>query len=155
MSEFDFKKLKTPDECRTFMKNARTRNRENLCPGAFRRLCELESGQDPDPIVVEFWQAIAALEEVRRETHGKTVRANGTLKKVKKDGVLTTIESLVMRKKPGDGFRWLAEAGLGDLTAEHIVARYPAHFSAEALAASKARLEEYGIPVPSALFQEA
>jgi hypothetical protein len=146
MSDVDVKKLKTPDECRTFMKNARDRNRQDLCPGAFRRLCELESGQNPDLTVVEYWQAIFALEEVHRETHGKTVRANGTRKKVKKDGVLATIESLVMSKKPGDGFRWLAEAGLGDLTAEHIVARYPAHFSAEALAASKARLEEYGIP---------
>jgi hypothetical protein len=85
MSEFDVKKLKTPDECRTFMKNARDRNREDLRPGAFRRLCELESGQHPDPIVVEFWQAIAALEEVRRQTHGKTVRANRTRSKVIKD----------------------------------------------------------------------
>ena len=151
MSEFDVKKLKTPDECRTFMKNARDRNREDLRPGAFRRLCELESGQHPDPIVVEFWQAIAALEEVRRQTHGKTVRANRTRSKVIKDGVLATIEALVLNKKPSDGFRWLVEAGLGDLTAEHIAARYPSYFSPEVLVASKARLEEYGIPIPTVL----
>jgi hypothetical protein len=110
--------------------------------------CASLRGQDPDPIVVEFWRAIAALEEVRRETHGKTVRASRTRTKVKKDGVMATIEALVLNKEPSDGFRWLVEAGLGDLTAEHIGARYPAHFSAEALATSKARLAEYGIPAP-------
>jgi len=140
MADFDVKKLKTPADCRNFMKNARKKGREDLYALAFKRLCELEARQDPDPIVVEFWRAITALEEVRRAKHGKTVKANRTRRKVQKDGVMATIEALVLAKKPSDGFKWLVDANLAELTAEHIVTRYPEHFSAQVLAAAQVRL---------------
>jgi hypothetical protein len=140
MADFDVKKPKTPADCRNFMKNARKKGLEDLYALAFRRLCDHEARQDPDPIVVEFWRAITALEEVRRAKHGKTVQANRTRRKVQKDGVMATIEALVLAKKPSDGFNWLVDANLAELTAEHIVTRYPEHFSAQALAAAKARL---------------
>jgi hypothetical protein len=139
MTDFDVMKLKSPADCRNFMKNARKKGREDLYALAFRRLCELEARQDPDPIVVEFWQAIA-LEEIRRAKHGKTLRANRARRKVQKDGVVATIEALVLAKKPSDGFKWLVDANLAELTAEHIVTRYSEHFSTEAFAAAKARL---------------
>jgi hypothetical protein len=87
-------------------------------------------------------RAITALEEIRRDQTGKNGRANRTRQKVQKDGVVATIEALALAKKPSDGFKWLVDADLADLTAERIVTRYPEHFSAEAFAAAQKRLAE-------------
>jgi hypothetical protein len=148
MADFDVGKLKTPVDCRRFMLNAVKHGRRDLETLAFRRLCELGAGENPDIIVIDFWLAIAALEEARRLHHGKTVRASRTRQKVKKDGVMATIESLATRRHPSEGFQMLVDAGLADLTAEYIVLRYPVRSSTNAIRNSRIRLEQYGVPLP-------
>lgn len=61
------------------------------------------------------------------------------------------MEDLALSKKPSDGFAILTEAGLGDLTAEYLVLKYETRFSAEAVTAARARLQEVGIAGPVAV----
>jgi hypothetical protein len=117
-----------------------------------RRLCELSGHphDDPhDPVVSAFWRAIAAAEEVLRDKRGKTVRLARTRQKIGRVGVHWTVEDLALGKQESEGFRILAENGLGDLTAEYIVLSHAAGFSSAAVIAARGRLEQAGIAPPT------
>ena len=46
-----------------------------------------------------------------------------------------------MSKIPTEGYELLVAKGMPELTGEHLVLKYPEQFSAEAIAAAKARIE--------------
>ena len=145
---FDVERLRDVTSVRAYIDNVKRLGRTDLFPAAFRRLCELSGEAHDDPVVLEFWRAIAALEEVLRQTRGKTVRLSRTRQKIGRVGVLQTVEDLALAPTASDGFRTLMECGLGDLTAEYIVLRYPDRFSSEAGEAARKRLESAGIALP-------
>jgi len=146
---YDVFKLATAEDARAYLNNVRRLGRTDLYPSAFRRLCELEGNDHGGALVVDFWRAVAAAEQVLREQRGKTVRLARTRQKVERVGVHKTVEDLALSKKPSDGFAILTGAGLGDLTAEYLVLKYQGRFSAEALAAAKVRLVEAHIHFPT------
>jgi hypothetical protein len=145
---YDPSRIATAEEARTYLANVRRASREDLVPAAFRRLCELTGQDDTDPLVVDFWRAIAAAEEVLRQQRGKTVRLARTRQKIARVGVHKTVEDLVLATKPSDGFAILAGAGLGDLTAEYLAAKHAERFSPEVVAAARTRLASAGIAGP-------
>ncbi len=147
---YDVSRLSTAKDARAYLDNVRRLGRTDLYAEAFRRLCELEGQDHGDPLVVDFWRAIAAAEQVLREQRGKTVRLARTRQKINRVGVHRTVEDLALSKKPSDGFAILTEAGLGDLTAEYLVLKYESRFSAEAVTVARARLQEGGIAGPVA-----
>jgi hypothetical protein len=147
---YDPTRIATAEEARTYLANVRRAGREDLVPAAFRRLCELTGQDDTDPLVADFWRAIAAAEEVLRQQRGKTVRLARTRQKITRVGVHKTVEDLVLASKPSDGFAILADAGLGDLTAEYLTAKHAERFSPEVVAAARTRLAAAGIAAPEA-----
>lgn len=140
--------LDTIDKARSYLANVRKAGRDDLVPAAFRRVCELAGQDDTDALVVDFWRAIAAAEEVLREERGKTVRLNRTRQKIQRVGVRQMVEDLVTAKKPSDGFGILAGAGLGDLTAEYLAVKHADRFLPEVVEAARARLAEADITPP-------
>lgn len=139
----DASKLKTAIEARNMMDNAQKKNRPDIYQAAFRRLAQLEGKDHDDPVVRQFWSAIAAVEEILRQKHGRTVRAAYTRRKVAKVGEVSCLTDWAMKKQETEGFRMLVEAGLVDQTGEYVVANNPDRFPPEAVAAAKKRLSEH------------
>ncbi|MBY3040023.1 hypothetical protein [Rhizobium laguerreae] len=140
-NQFDFSKITTIKAARNLMTNALKHSRYDLYQGAFRRLCEIEGKDHDDPVVVKFWQAIAAVEQILFEKHGRIVRAARTRKKVKEKGEIACLIDWALGKHETDGFQMLAEKGLIDKTGEFIVTSYPDRFAPEVVEAAAQRLK--------------
>lgn len=145
---YDVARLSTVKDARAYLENVKRLGRDDLYAAAFRRLCELSGQEHDDPLVLDFWRAIAAAEEVLREQRGKTVRLSRTRQKIARVGVHKTVEDLAMAKEPSDGFAILTEAGLGDLTAEYLVIKHASKFSPGAITAARDRLANARIAAP-------
>ena len=135
-------KLKTATEARNMIDNALKKNRPDICQAAFRRLAQIEGKDHDDAVVRQFWGAIAAVEEVLRQKHGRTVRAAYTRRKVAKVGEVSCLIDWAMKKHETEGFRMLVEAGLADQTGEYVVVHNPERFPPEVVAAANKRLSE-------------
>lgn len=67
---YDVRKLKTAEECRRVLERAKTRGMDDVMRQVFRRLCELVGNEhdDPeDPLVRDFYEALAAYEQLLTE----------------------------------------------------------------------------------------
>ena len=146
----DVTKLKTATEALNLMENAKKHERLDLYRQAFRRLGEIEGKDHEDPVVVLFWRAVAAVEELLRHKHGRAVRAAYTRRKAAKVGEIACLTDWAVNPHETEGFRMLVEGGLADLTGEYIVAHYPHRFPPEAVAAATARLAHHGVPTQTA-----
>ena len=81
-------KMTNPVALRQLMANARQRGREDVWREAFYRLCVLQGMDQKDPLHRDFYQALAAYEQLLTEKNGRTTRANRTPQKLKNKGVL-------------------------------------------------------------------
>jgi hypothetical protein len=145
---YDVSRLTTVSDAKGYLDNVRRLGRDDLYPDAFRRLVHLTGQPDDDPLVLDFWRAIAAAEEVLRQERGKTIRLARTRQKIARVGVHQTVADLAMAKTASDGFAILTQAGLGDLTAEYLVVKHADRFGEDVIAAARTRLVDSGIPVP-------
>jgi hypothetical protein len=129
---------------RQCMKNTKDRQRMDIYWQAFRRLCDLDGLNFDDPLEREFYSTLAAYEELLREKNGRTTRAARTRQKLGRKGVIQCLEDWATANAPTEGFRLLIDAGLIELTGEHLVLKYPSNFSDEAKQRARHRLEEAG-----------
>jgi hypothetical protein len=102
----DVSKLKTADEARTLMANAQKKGRHDIYKAAFRRLGQIEGKDHDDPIVRQFWGAIAAVEEVLRQRHGRALKAAYTRRKVAKVGEIACLTDWALKKGVGRNSRF-------------------------------------------------
>jgi hypothetical protein len=137
-------RLSTPEECEIFIENVRDTHPELVAP-ARRRMIELRAKAHDTPTDIErdAWEVIYAYEEALFVKHGKRVGANYTRRKIKKDGMVAAIEHAVKQAKETAGYAMLKDMGLPDLTWESLVVKHPKHFSPEAVARAKQRLDEW------------
>ncbi len=142
---FDVNTLKTATEARNLMANAEKIGRRDVYQAAFRRLGQIEGKNHDDPVIRAFWVAVAAVEEVLRQKHGKAVKANYTRRKAAKVGEVACLTDWALNKHETEGFKMLVAAGLGDQTGEYVVVSYPDRFPPEAVAAARKRLVEHGV----------
>lgn len=142
---FDVSTLKTADHARNLMTNAQKLGRYDVYQAAFRRLGEIEGGNNDDPVIRAFWSAVAAVEEVLRHKHGRAVKANYTRRKAANVGEIACLIDWALKKHETEGFQMLVAAGLGDQTGEYVVVNYPDRFPPEAVAAARTRLLEHGV----------
>jgi hypothetical protein len=142
---FDVSKLKTASEARNLMANAQRRGRHDVYQAAFRRLGQLEGRNHDDPVIGQFWVAVAAVEEVLRQKHGKAQKANYTRRKAAAVGEIVCLIDWALKKHETEGFKMLVEAGLGDQTGEYVVVRNPDRFPHEAVAAARQRLVDHHV----------
>jgi hypothetical protein len=147
------KRTTDPKQLRNLMDNAKRLGRQDVYAAALQRLCEVLPGSNqtdaPDPIMQRFWKAVHAAEELKTELNGRTTRLSRTRQKLARDGVITTMEDLALKPKPGERFMLLVGHGLSELVFEYIILDYPSAFSACAVDAARKRLLEYGVAPPS------
>ncbi|MGD0764062.1 MAG: hypothetical protein ABR929_12895 [Roseiarcus sp.] len=127
-------------ELRGLMFNARRLKRDDIWQEAFRRLCALEGLDQTDPLHRDFYQTLAAYEELLTEKNGRTTRASRTRQKLRNKGVTQCLEDWAVNSAPTEGFDLLIKNDMSELTGEFLVLKYPERFSAKAVAAAKARL---------------
>lgn len=129
---------------RNWISNANREGNEEVEDAARRRLIEIRAAKDiddpNDPVVLDFWKSITALENELSEERGKTIRLSRTRQKIARVGVEKTLADLTLQAQPSDGYHLLKARGMLDLSAEAVVLRYPKRFSEEVLEAARLRL---------------
>jgi hypothetical protein len=85
-----------------------------------------------------------AYEEILAERNKRRTRAGRTWQMVKRYGIIGAAEKAVNRSIEAQGYKFLVEKGLQDLTFEAVIVKYPEAFSKEIVKLSKKRLEELG-----------
>ncbi len=133
-------KLSDPKEIRTVMENSKTKNRKDVYQAAFIRLCEVEGMSYEDPLHRDFYQVLAAYEQLLTEKNGKTTKASRTRQKLKRHGIEKCLEDWATSTSPTQGFELLVAANMRELTGEYIILKYPERFSDEAVQAAEKRL---------------
>ena len=71
------------EELRGLMANAKRLRRDDIWQEAFRRLCALEGLDQTDPLHRDFYQTLAAYEQLLTEKNHRTTRASRTRQKLK------------------------------------------------------------------------
>jgi hypothetical protein len=145
---YDVTKLKTPAECRTVMARARGWNEAEIYQAVFRRMCQLigfENDDPADPLVREFYETLAAYEQLLTEKNGKTTVAARTRQKIANKGVFQSLVEWTRGKVETNGFKLLVEAGLPEFTGEYLVARHADRFPDDVVALARERLSSHDI----------
>lgn len=131
---------------RNWMANATRMGAEEVADTARRRLIEVQAAANhedvDDPMILDFWKSITALEQALSEERGKTVRLSRTRQKIARVGVQKTLADLAVQETPSDGFFLLRDRGMLDLSAEAVVLRFADLFDASVIQAAKARLDD-------------
>lgn len=137
-------KLKTPEQCTIFAKNAIERGRPDLALEARKRAVQLRAEGYGAATVIEreCIEAVFAYEEVLSAKVGRRQSASRTWPMIKRYGVIEAVERVVKRKSDASGYTALAMMGLKEYAFESVILRHPSAFSAEAVARSKERLGE-------------
>jgi hypothetical protein len=139
-----------PGSLRTIMANAKRLGQDEIWRRAFRRLCALDGLDQTDPLHRDFYETLAAYEQLLTEKNGRTTKASYTRRKLKNKGVMQCLEDWAISTAPTEGFGLLIENGLVELTGEYLVLRYPDRFSRQAVEAARARLSGFGVALPAA-----
>lgn len=139
------KKIKTPEGCEIFARNALERNRPDLAAETKRRAVELRADLygAKSEAENEAIQAVYAYEEVLTKKNGKKTTASRTWQMIKRHGIIEAVERAVNRRNEAQGYTALVEMGLEDFAFEAVILRHPKLFSDDAVARSKERLSEW------------
>jgi len=134
-------KLKTPKECEDFIKKY-----TDLINQARQRAIELRalSHGEKNIVETELLKALYAYEEILTEKNKRRTRASRTWQMVKRYGIIGAAERAVNRSIEAQGYKFLVEKGLQNLTFEAVIVRYPEAFSKEIVTLAKERLKELG-----------
>ncbi len=148
---YDGAKLKTVAECRLVMKRARQQNVPSVYDSVFRRMCQLVGSANDDPsdaLVRDFYETLAAYEQLLTEKNGKPQPAHRTRQKIANKGVYDSLVEWTRGKTVTDGFKLLVEAGLPEYTGEYLVARYAERFPEDVVSLARERLAVHNIALP-------
>jgi len=149
---YDVTKLKTVLDCRTVMQRARQRNVADVYEAVFRRMCHLagfENDDPDDPLVRDFYETLAAYEQLLTEKNGHTTAASRTRQKITNKDVYQSLIDWTRGKVETNGFRLLVEAGFHQYTGEYLVARYANRFPEDVVRLARDRLSSHGIDLPN------
>jgi hypothetical protein len=151
---YDVNKLGSLAECRTVMQRARERKVPEVYKAAFRRMCELAGSHndDPsDPLVRDFYETLAAYEQILTEKNGRTTAASRTRQKISNKGAYQSLIEWTRGRIETNGFKLLVEAGLPEFTGEYLVARYASRFPTDIVSLACDRLVSKNIAPPAPL----
>lgn len=137
-----------PEKLRNWIRNARNQQEASIEQAAIDRLIEINALANHDdqanPLVLDFWKSITALEFALTDERGKTTRLTRTRQKIAKAGVRKTLEDLAMAAKASEGYFLLRDRGMLDMSAEAVVLRHSSLFDEAVVQAAKSRLEGVG-----------
>lgn len=133
------------------MRRARERGFDDFYRRVFRRYCELvgnENDDPADPLVRDFYESLAAYEQLLTEKNGRTTVASRTRQKLKNKGVHQSLIEWTRGKIETNGFTLLVGKGLPEYTAEYLVVRYAERFPADVAELARDRLSKHEIVAP-------
>jgi hypothetical protein len=135
-------KLKTPEECEIFAKNATERGRPDLALAARKKALQLRAARygATNEVELECLEAVFAYEEVLSANAGRRKTASRTWPMIQRHGVIEAVERVVKRRDETVGYSALVEMGLEDYAFEAVIIRHPTFFSDEAVERSRERL---------------
>ncbi|HEY4995311.1 MAG TPA: hypothetical protein VII21_03350, partial [Aestuariivirga sp.] len=119
---YDPAKLKTLDECRIVLKRAREQNKQDFYTAVFQRMCELvgfENDDPNDPLVHDFFETLAAYEQLLTEKNGRNTAASRTRQKIANKGVHQSLVEWTRGHSVTNGFTLLVESGMPQFTGEY------------------------------------
>ena len=125
---------------RNWISNANREGAEEVEDAAIEIRAAKDIDDPNDPVALDFWKSITALENELSEERGKTIRLSRTRQKIARVGVEKTLADLALQAQPSDGYHLLKARGMLDLSAEAVVLRYPKRFAQEVLEAAQLRL---------------
>lgn len=129
---------------RNWIANARRKGAKDVEDAATARLIEIKAQGDhddcADPLVLDFWKSIIALEFVLSEERGKTTRLARTRQKIGRVGVWQTLRDLAASPKPSDGYFLLRDRNMLEMSAEAVVLRHRAQFDDVIVRAAQTRI---------------
>jgi hypothetical protein len=149
---YDAAKLKTVAECRIVLDRARARQLDDVYSAVFRRMCQLvghENDDPDDPLVRDFYETLAAYEQLLTEKNGRNTPATRTRQKLANKGVHLSLVEWTRGKIETNGFTLLVDAGMPEYTGEYLVARYADRFPPDVVQLARERLESHDVRLPS------
>jgi hypothetical protein len=147
---YDASKLTTPKDCQTVMQRAKDRNLPEVYNAVFKQYCKLvgAANDDPsDPLIRDFFETLAAYEQLLTEKNGRTTLASRTRQKIINKGVHQSLVDWTRGKEETSGFKLLVEVGLSEYTGEYLVMRYASRFPEDVVSLASHRLAAHGISV--------
>jgi hypothetical protein len=138
-------KLKTPEDCAGFEKNALRLGRPDLADEARARAVELRAkayGATTDA-ERECLEAVYAYEAVLTARNGRRTPASRTWQMIKRHGILGAVERAVNRPQETVGYTALLDMGLQKYAFESVVVRHSKLFSPETVRRSAARTTDW------------
>lgn len=137
--------LDDPAKLRALIANAKRHERPAVLNAAFHRLATVQSEGEEGSAEFDMWSTIHAIEEIKRQDAGKTIRLSYLRRDIEKIGMVPAMDKLVSKAGASERFDELIEKGHPELTAEAVVLRHPARFSDDAVQRSNERLTGVGI----------
>lgn len=128
------KRIKQPELCYVFAKNARRNGHPELALQAYRHAVDLraeqhEAANDAEAAAI---RAIYAYEEALSYSKGKRTRATGTWQLVNRHGVLPALSKRLLSSASDDVEPVLKELGMEDYSFRAVAEAYPDAFEAVA-----------------------
>ncbi len=120
-------RIKEPELCYVFAKNAERRGHPELALQAYRRAVDLRAEDYETQSEAEFAavRAIYAYEEAMSYRKGKRTRATGTWQLVNRHGLLSAVHKRIQSKSGDDVQPILEELGMGEYSFEAVGKAYP------------------------------
>jgi hypothetical protein len=127
-------RIKRPELCYVFAKNATKRGHPELALQAYRRAVDLRAEQHEAESEAEqaALRSIYAYEEALSYSKGKRTRATGTWQMVTKHGVFTTLAKRIGARGVEDAKSVLKELGMEDYSFDAVREAYPQEFEQQA-----------------------
>jgi hypothetical protein len=107
-----------------------------------------ENDDPSDPLVGDFYETLAAYEQLLTEKNGRNTAASRTRQKIDNKGVHQNLIEWTRGKVETNGFKLLVEKGLPEYTGEYLVVRYADRFPQDVVILARNRLTAHGITVP-------
>jgi hypothetical protein len=149
---YDASKLKTVAECRIVLDRARAQKRNDVYAAVFRRMCQpvgSENDDPDDPLVRDFYETLAAYEQLLTEKNGRNTIATRTRQKLENKGVHLSLVEWTGGKIETNGFTLLIDAGMPEYTGEYLVTRYAARFPPDVVQLARERLVSHDVRLPN------
>lgn len=123
-------RIKEPELCYVFAKNASRRGHPELAVQAYRHAVDLRAGTHPVSCDAEVaaLRAIYAYEEALSYRKGKRTRATGTWQLVNRHGVFAALDKRLKSRGDDDIHSVLKELGMEDYSFEAVRNTYPEAF---------------------------
>ena len=149
---YDASKLKTVAECRIVLDRARAQKRNDVYAAVFHRMCQLvgsENDDPDDPLVRDFYETLAAYEQLLTEKNGRNTIATRTRQKLENKGVHLSLVEWTRGKIETNGFTLLIDAGMPEYTGEYLVTRYATRFPPDVVQLARERLASHDVRLPN------